>query len=263
MTNENTEIKPILELVDCNYNIGPASILKNINGAIYPGEVVFLVGKSGSGKSTLLKLLAGLIYPSSGDIRIRGLSLKKAKNTDLIDLNKKSGFVFQDNALISNMTIYDNIKLPMEYHEVASPKQMDRKIKALLQSMDLSDDTYKRPSGLSFGEQKMAAIARVMVTHPDLIYLDEPFANLDMQRVKYLEQIVNNWRLKKTSLVIVAHELPFIEKFADRIWVIRDQKLTYDIDCHHENFKSGNLEDMIFGTIKEDYNEEQENGVSV
>ncbi|MBL8992581.1 MAG: ATP-binding cassette domain-containing protein, partial [Spirochaetia bacterium] len=130
----------VLEFANVGFAVPRTAILKDVSFTVQSGEAVFISGKSGAGKSTLLKLAAGIQYQTSGDIFIQGVSLKAANNAQLLELHAQSGYLFQDSALISNMTIFDNLALPLRYHNLGTEYEIRQRVEGLLDRMDLMED---------------------------------------------------------------------------------------------------------------------------
>ena len=219
----------ILEFRDVGFAVPRSNILKNVNFSVESGESVFLSGKSGAGKSTLLKLAAGIQYQTSGDIMIQGVSLKAANNAQLLDLHVQSGYLFQDSALISNMTIFDNLALPLRYHNRGTEYEIRERVEGLLERMDLMEDRNNRPAALSMGEQRVAGLARALIMSPPLIYMDEPLANLDRVRVQLVKTIMRELVAQGTTLVVISHEAEFVREFASRFWLLAAGTIDKDL----------------------------------
>ncbi len=219
----------ILEFKNVGFAVPRTSILKNLSFVVEKGESVFLSGKSGAGKSTLLKLAAGIQYQTSGDIFIQGVSLKAANNAQLLELHVHSGYLFQDSALISNMTIFDNLALPLRYHNLGTEYEIRMRVEGLLERMDLLDDRNNRPAALSMGEQRVAGLARAIIMNPPLIYMDEPLANLDRVRVQLVKTIMRELIAQGTTLLVISHEADFVKDFATRFWLLADGTIQRDL----------------------------------
>ncbi|MBN8218111.1 MAG: ATP-binding cassette domain-containing protein [Spirochaetes bacterium] len=216
------------EIIQCQhvgFSAGGTTILHDLHAAVPAGEVLFIAGKSGCGKSTIMRIMAGLNYPTSGDVLMRGLSLRKAFNHQLMANHAQNGYVFQDNALISNLTIFDNIALPLRYNERGTEAEIREQVDKILETFDLVDDRMNRPAALSMGEMKMAALARAVITKPTLLFMDEPIASLDRVRVEMVKEEVRVLRQTGTTFVIIAHEADFADEFATRIWYMDKGRL--------------------------------------
>jgi ABC-type methionine transport system ATPase subunit len=217
--------KVIIDLKDVCFHLPSTKILNNITATVYNGDVVFIVGKSGCGKSTLLKLTSCLSYPTSGSIIQKGIDLRNATQTELINLHRDDGYIFQDCALISNLTIFDNLALPLRYYELHSEDEIKNIIYNICETMNLMDDINNRPAALSMGEQKLAAIARALLNKPSLLFCDEPLASLDVGAQRKIKEIFKEQTSNNVTFMIVSHDLDFIKEFATRLWVIENGNL--------------------------------------
>jgi putative ABC transport system ATP-binding protein len=194
--------------------------------AIRAGEFLALLGSSGSGKSTLLSLLAGLDRPTSGTIHVRGRNLAELNSEELAVYRRESaGMVFQSFNLLPRMTLEENVELPLRLAEIERGERQSR-VSEALERVGLSARRKHRPSELSGGEQQRGALARALVNRPSILLADEPTGNLDSVNG---EQILRHMREFQASLgmtiVMVTHERPLAERFANRIAVLSDGRL--------------------------------------
>jgi putative ABC transport system ATP-binding protein len=215
-----------------HYKLG-RSIIRAVDGvdlAAKPGEFIALLGASGSGKSTLLNLIAGLDRPDSGAIVVEGQNLATLDAEGLAMYRRHTvGMVFQSFNLVHNMTLYENVELPMRLAEV---RRRERKTRAreALEKVGLSERMRHRPSEMSGGEQQRAAIARALVNEPKLLLADEPTGNLDSKtgaEIMGLIQELN--RSLKMTVIMVTHERPLAERYAHRMIFLGDGKLLEEV----------------------------------
>lgn len=219
------------ENVTRHYEMGTAVIraVDDITLAIRKGEFVALLGSSGSGKSTLLNLMAGLDRPNSGAILANGRNLSEMSSVELARYRSKAvGMVFQSFNLLPRMTLEENVELPLRLAEVDRADRGPRVAEAL-ERVKLEKRLGHKPSEMSGGEQQRAAIARALVNRPTLLFADEPTGNLDSATgesiMRLLKEIQGNLGM---TIVMVTHERPLAEKFADRIVTMADGKLVSD-----------------------------------
>lgn len=181
-------------------------VLKSINMEIKEGETCALVGKSGSGKSTLLSLMSGLDVPDSGEIHIQGHDLTKMKEKDLTHFRAQTmGIVFQQFHLVSTLTAFENVLLPLELL-----KRPDAHARAteLLNSVGLEHRMHHLPAQLSGGESQRVAIARALSIKPAVLFADEPSGNLDEETgAKVMDLLFDLVKKSRTTLVLVTHDL--------------------------------------------------------
>ena len=200
-------------------------VLNDVNGEVYEGEFIVLLGKSGSGKSTLLNLISGIDAPSRGDILVEGQSLTGMSEDERTLFRRRHiGFVFQSFNLIPTLTVKDNLLLPLELTgrldsgDRAGPADM-------LEELDMAQRMDYYPDRLSTGEQQRIAIARALIHNPSIILADEPTGNLDHDTgqdvLNLLDQLV---RRAGRTMIMVTHSREVIG-MADRLMTIRDCRL--------------------------------------
>lgn len=199
--------------------------LRGINLEIKKGEFVAIMGKSGSGKSTLLHILGLLDEPTEGKVFIEGLdtfTLPPKRRTEF--RLKEFGYIFQEYALMKELTAFENVLLPAMMHAGLEELEYRKKAKALLEEVGLGKRMHHLPSELSGGEQQRVAIARALINDPKIIFADEPTANLDYKMSHDVTALLRmlNQKFKKT-IVMVTHERSLGMK-ADRIiWLMDGQ----------------------------------------
>ncbi len=200
-------------------------VLKDINLSIESGEFVSIMGPSGSGKSTLLYLIGGLDKPTSGSVKIKGNELSEMKDKEQSIMRRRDiGFVFQFYNLIPNLSVEENVILPVLL-DGKKLKDYRSKLDDILEVVGLADRRTHTPRELSGGQQQRVAIARALVNEPDIILADEPIGNLDTKtgtEVMQLLQKIN--REKKKTIVQVTHSKEAAD-YGNRIINVRDGKV--------------------------------------
>jgi putative ABC transport system ATP-binding protein len=219
------------ERVSRHYEMGSAVIraVDDVTLQIRAGEFVALLGSSGSGKSTLLNLMAGLDRPTDGAIFANGRNLSELSSLELARYRSRTvGMVFQSFNLLPRMTLEENVELPLRLAEVDRAERGAR-VQEALERVHLEKRLTHRPSELSGGEQQRAALARALVNRPTLLFADEPTGNLDSATGESIMLLLKEIQQKLgMTIVMVTHERPLAERFADRIAALADGKLLTD-----------------------------------
>ena len=215
----------IVEIKDLykSYENGKIKALNGINLTIEEGEFVSIIGPSGSGKSTLLNMLGALDVPDSGSITVAGEDLASSKR--LNEFRATSiGFVFQLHNLIPNISVRENIEIPM-YTQGMSSGEMKAKALKLLDDVGLRDKADIMPNKLSGGERQRVAIARALANDPSIILADEPTGSLDSKTsTRILRQLIDLHEHKNVTLIIVTHDMD-VAKLADRTIEVLDGEI--------------------------------------
>ena len=219
------------ESVSRHYQMGETLIraVDDISLEIPRGEFLALLGTSGSGKSTLLNLMAGLDRPTSGAILAEGRDLARMNSLELAQYRSRTvGMIFQSFNLLPRMTLEENVELPLRLAEVERGERAGR-VREALERVGLSRRVAHRPGELSGGEQQRGAIARALVNRPAILFADEPTGNLDSATgEEILRLIAEIRRALGMTIVMVTHERPLAERFADRMVALADGRVAGD-----------------------------------
>jgi putative ABC transport system ATP-binding protein len=201
----------LIELTDVRktYRTGSLEVaaLRGISITIDEGEYVAVMGPSGSGKSTLMHIIGCLDVPSDGSYRLAGEDVGAMPESQLADVrNRRVGFVFQQFNLLASMTALRNVELPLTYRRsVGKAKRRERAIEAL-ERVGLGDRMGHRPGELSGGEQQRVAVARALVTGPDVLLADEPTGNLDSASTAAILSLLDELHDSERTIVVITHE---------------------------------------------------------
>ena len=220
--------EPLISLFDVvkEYDKGTVKALNGINLDIFEGEFVSIIGPSGSGKSTLLNMLGALDKPTRGKIFIDGIDLVKEK--DLSEFRQeKIGFVFQLHNLIPNLSVFDNVQIPL-LPTGMSNKEMKEKASEIIRAVGLEDKKKQRPNKLSGGQRQRVAIARALVNNPSIILADEPTGSLDSKTGEMILNLLMEMHERyNVTLIIVTHDND-VAALAERTIKIKDGQIIED-----------------------------------
>lgn len=215
-----------LEQVEKTYGQGEARlrVLKHIDLAVEPGELLGIVGASGSGKTTLMNILGCLDRPSAGRYLLDGQDVSELDDDELsLVRNHKIGFVFQNFQLISQLSVLENVELPLFYSRV--PRRRRRELgRRHLEAVGMGHRLEHRPGQLSGGECQRVAIARALISEPAVLLTDEPTGNLDSRNGEEVLRIFNELHAQGRTIVIVTHN-PEIAEVLPRVVEMRDGEL--------------------------------------
>jgi putative ABC transport system ATP-binding protein len=221
---------PAIELdrVSRHYTMGETSVraVDELSLSVANNEFLALLGSSGSGKSTLLNLIAGLDRPTSGSILAHGQDIASLSSLELARYRSNTiGMIFQSFNLLPRMTLEENIELPLRLAEVDRSERPAR-VREALERVRLTHRPGHRPSELSGGEQQRVAIARALVNRPKILLADEPTGNLDSATGEAILTLLRELRSQLgMTIVMVTHERPLAEAFADRLAIMGDGRL--------------------------------------
>ena len=237
-----TELEPqaviVLDKVTKIYRTGSLSVaaLRGVSLAIHSGEYVAIIGPSGSGKSTLMHILGCLDTPSTGTYSLAGEHVAGMTEAALAEVrNRRIGFVFQQFNLLASMTAWQNVELPLISAGVGRSERKERAMDALGR-VGLAGRVQHRPGELSGGQQQRVAVARALVTEPDLILADEPTGNLDSKSARDVMGLMDELHQSGRTLVLITHDTG-VASASERILGIRDGLLTENDDRFLESIR--------------------------
>jgi cell division transport system ATP-binding protein len=214
------------ENVGVRYGLGP-EILRDVTFSIEPHSFQFLSGPSGAGKTTLLRLILMSIKPTRGVMTLFGEEVSRIDKNRLTDLRRRMGVVFQDFRLLDHLTLYENVALPLRVQE-RDESSYRAEVMELLAWVGLGHRMHVMPSVLSGGEKQRAAIARALITRPDLLLADEPTGNVDPGLARRLLRLFIELHRLGTSVLIATHDLSLMDQVDAKRLLLGDGQLHID-----------------------------------
>ncbi len=218
---------PVIELDGIVTRFGQAVVHDGVNLAIAPGEVVSLVGGSGSGKTTLLREIVGLLTPTAGQVRLFGEDLHAGSRAEQAGRRRRFGMLFQQGALFSAFSVFDNVAFPLRELRCLSPREVHDAVMLKLAMVELQPaHALLMPAELSGGMIKRVALARALALEPELLLLDEPTAGLDPDRsAAFVRLIQDLQRQLGLTVVLVTHDLDTLAALSSRVAVLAERRI--------------------------------------
>ena len=217
---------PVIELHAVHIAFESPEVLRGIDLSVMKGEILTIMGGSGSGKTVLLRLIAGLIKPDRGKIRIDGTNIVPLNEDEMLSFRQRMGVVFQQAALFDSMSVADNIAYPLYEHAKLDEAAIQQRVAELLDIIGLPGIQEKFPAELSGGMRKRVGIARALAMKPAIVLYDEPTSGLDPGNAKMISQlIIQVAETFGTTSVVVSHDLYWSLKISTRVALIYDGKI--------------------------------------
>lgn len=224
-TQNKTNTTPAIEIKNLHKTFGTNNhVLKGVNLSVNKGEDLVILGKSGTGKSITIKCIVGLIKADEGEIKVLGQDIMQMNTEELNKVRVKVGFLFQNAALYDSMSVRENLDFTLRRHyKSLSEEEISDEINAVLESVGLVEAIDKMPSELSGGMRKRIGLARTLILKPEIILYDEPTTGLDTITSKEIsELILSIQKERKTSSIIITHDMACAKMTADRIMILKD-----------------------------------------
>lgn len=218
----------LLEFKNLSKSFDDKVVLNGINLTIPEGKMTAIIGKSGTGKSVMLKHVARLLEPDSGDIFYKGTSFSSLKGKKKKELKDKFSYMFQHNALFDSFTLFDNVALPLRETTRLSHKHIEEKVVNLLDQLELTEFRDNFMSQLSGGMQRRVALARALVTDPEVVLFDEPTTGLDPIRRNAVLNLISKYQKKLGfTSIIVSHDIPDAFYISDYVAIIEKGEVIF------------------------------------
>ena len=216
----------LIEIRDLKYMRGHRAIFDGLNLTIKRGEITALMGPSGTGKTTLLRLITRQLIPQQGAIYVGGVDISTLNQTELYQMRQRFGMLFQNGALLTDLTVFENVAFPLREHTKLSNRLIRHIVLTKLHAVGLRGAADMLPAQLSGGMARRVALARAMVMDPEILIYDEPFVGLDPISLGVIVRLVRrlNDALGITS-ILVSHDVEEISTVADRSFLLSDGKV--------------------------------------
>ncbi|MCX5806783.1 MAG: ATP-binding cassette domain-containing protein, partial [Proteobacteria bacterium] len=212
------ENSPLIEFRNVTKQFNDKVVLNKINASIYENQITTIIGKSGTGKSVFLKHIIGLLNPDEGNILFQGMPIDKMNKAERVAYRSTISYLFQNNALLDSMTVFDNVAFPLRQTMDLSKKEIEEKVLKRIEDLELTEALNKYPSELSGGMQKRVALARALVTDPKIVLFDEPTTGQDPIRKNMILSMITHYRKKfGFTAVMISHDIPDVFFISDRI----------------------------------------------
>ena len=216
----------MIEVRHLKKQFGSQLILDDVDLRIESGESAVIIGRSGGGKSVLLKHLIGLLQPDTGDVLVNGESIVGMNERQLLQVREKFGMVFQGAALFDSMTVAENVGFPLLRKKKYSAGEIEKRVAAALDMVDLPGTQHKKPAELSGGMRKRVGLARAIIYEPAILVYDEPTTGLDPIMSDCIDQLIIRVRdnLKVTS-VVVTHDMRSAQRVGNHVFLLHQKKI--------------------------------------
>lgn len=238
------EVKNVKKIYTTRFGKNQVQALSNVNFSVEVGEYVAIMGESGSGKTTLLNILAALDKPTRGSVLLQGKDLTHIREKEITNFRREHlGFVFQDFNLLDNFNNKDNIFLPLVLSK-KSVSEMERRLAPIAKQLGIEDILTKYPYEISGGQKQRVAVARALITQPDLVLADEPTGALDSKSTEELLHLFGRINEKRQTIIMVTHSTSAVSH-ASRVLFIKDGKI------FHEIYRGNKTMDQMYQCISD------------
>src|SRR5919198_740756 len=217
---------PVIELRGVRIAFNSHEVLRGIDLTVLEGEILTIMGGSGSGKSVLLRLLAGLIKPQRGEIRVNGTDIVPLSEDEMLSFRRCLGVVFQQAALFDSMSVAENIAYPLREHEQLDEAAIQQRVAELLEIVGLPGLQGQYPAELSGGMRKRVGVARALALRPTIVLYDEPTSGLDPGNAKMISELIAQVsKTFGTTSVVVSHDLYWSLRISTRVALLYGGKM--------------------------------------
>ncbi|MBN1516405.1 ATP-binding cassette domain-containing protein [Candidatus Sumerlaeota bacterium] len=220
--------QPLLEYIDVYKSFGDNHVLRGVDLTVERGSVTTIIGRSGIGKSVLLKHAVGLLQPDRGEIRFEGRNMLELHQAERKELKKKFSYMFQQMALFSSMTTYENIALPLVEGTKLKRDQIHQRVMDIIDKLDIGDVAEMYPSQLSGGMSKRVALARALIDEPEVVFFDEPTTGLDPIRKSTVHHMIARYqKMFQFTAVMVSHDIPEVFEVSNKVALLENGRIVF------------------------------------
>lgn len=215
-------ISPVVEAIDVRKNFEMVEVLRGVSFTVSKGETVVVMGGSGTGKTVLLRLIAGLIRPDAGQIRVFGRNIEHLTEEELLPIRRRMGYVFQGAALFDSLSVYENVAYPLREHTSLREPEIEARVMRNLAQVGLGREVLPLlPAELSGGMKKRVGIARALSVEPEMLLFDEPTGGLDPTNSKLVGELILQLRGGVCdTAIVVTHDVELAKTVADRVAIL-------------------------------------------
>jgi phospholipid/cholesterol/gamma-HCH transport system ATP-binding protein len=206
---------------NCFKSFGSNAVMKGLTLGIPEGMITVVLGPSGTGKSVLIKHLIGLMFPDDGDVKVHGESVPDMRMSELLEMRKRFGILFQDGALFGSMNIYDNVAFPLRQNTDKSEDEIAEIVHSRMAEVGLGEAELKMPGELSGGMRKRAGFARALVLEPEILMFDEPDSGLDPVRTALLCHLIQKVHAENGgTYIVITHDIASARRIGEYLAVL-------------------------------------------
>ena len=220
--------KPLIKYNDVSLNIEENTILKDVTFELNKNDFLYIIGRVGSGKSTLLKSIYAELPIEEGEAWVFDYDMSVLKRKNIPFLRRKIGIVFQDFQLLTDRSVYDNLKFVLEATGWKNKTEIEERIESALRQVGMSNKSYKMPHELSGGEQQRIVIARALLNNPALVLADEPTGNLDPDTGHQIVSLRHEIAENGTAVIMATHNMQLVDEYPGKILRCEDKHIIID-----------------------------------
>ena len=216
-----------IRLDDIACEIGGNMLFADVTLSVGRGQVIVVCARSGCGKSSLLEIAAGLKPPLRGEIQWNGINRASLSKQEMVSYRQHTGYCFQQNALISNFTLFENCALPLRYHTEKTDAEIGDMVQNVLEKLKIWELRRLLPEALAAGQARLAAFARACIMDPDFFFIDELFTGLDPYHVKILYASFEEYCLRRAKTILMVSSMnEYIKQSASKLFTIHNGTIT-------------------------------------